>query len=50
MSDTTPQPDLPEADPEYIEPVTAEELNELAPAALHDDDCTGEPEADTEDA
>lgn len=42
MSDQSAQPQ----DPDYIEPVSAEELNELAPAALHDEDCTGEPESD----
>lgn len=36
---------MPDArDPDYIEPVSPEELNQLAPAALHDEDCTGEPE------
>lgn len=33
-------------DPDYIEPVDPEELNQLAPAQLHDEDCTGEPEPD----
>lgn len=35
-------------DPDYVEPVTLEELNQLAPAALHDEDCTGEPEKEPE--
>lgn len=35
--------------PDYIEPVDPEELNQLAPAQLHEHDCTGEPEGDTDE-
>lgn len=46
MPETPETPRTHPLDPDYIEPVSAEGLNELAPAQLHEDDCTGEPEAD----